>query len=130
NAVYKHPYTFNPEPETRTRTELRNQRDYVRWSIGQDLDFYVTEYGWPTVPEKHLHKVPQAVTEERQAQRTVRQSLMLYAEDMKTLIPHMMADREEVEDDWDDWFGFFRLNGQPKPVVIAHAVSARMFDSS
>jgi hypothetical protein len=128
SAVIVHPYTFNPEPETRTRAELRNQRDYTQADSGQDLEYYVTEYGWPSVPPKHQHKVSLSVSEERQAQRTVRQSVMLYSEDMKTLIPHMMGDREQKPDDWDDHFGFFRLNGQPRPVVIAHSVSARLID--
>jgi hypothetical protein len=40
----------------------------------------------------------------------------------------MMADREQKPDNWDQWFGFVRLNGQPMPVVIAHATAARMID--
>ncbi|HBC88390.1 MAG TPA: hypothetical protein DCZ94_15685 [Lentisphaeria bacterium] len=127
NAVFVHPYTFVPMPETRTRMELRNERDYLRMKTGKDFDFYVSEYGWSTAPKP---KNGRSVTEVVQAKRTVRQSMMLYAEDMKTLVPHMMGDREEDPENWDHWFGFFRLNGQPKPVLVAHAVSARMIDSS
>src|SRR5690606_10105939 len=65
-----------------------------------------------------------------QAQRTTRQSLMMYAEDARVLIPHWMADREYDVTERENWFGFYRLSGQPKPVLIAHATAARMIDGS
>lgn len=127
NAYYIHPYSFTPMPEHRVRAWLRNRSDFLAKQLGRRLDIYVTEYGWPTAPQDKRQK---SVDERTQAQRTTRQSLMLYAEDCKTLIPHWMGDREQDPTDWNHWFGFFRLNGQPKPVVIAHSVCARMIDGS
>lgn len=127
DAMYIHPYSFTPQPELRIRAWLRNSREYFGELAGRGLDVYVTEYGWPTAPcDRRGH----SVDERRQAQRTVRESLMLYAEGCKTLIPHMMADREQDPAEREHWFGFFRLAGEPKPVVIAHAACARMIDGS
>jgi hypothetical protein len=127
NAQFIHPYSFTPLPEHRVRAWLRNRGDFLEQELGRRLDTFVTEYGWSTAPRDPRGK---AVTERVQAQRTTRQSLMLYAEGCKTLIPHWMADREQDPTDWDQWFGFFRLNGEPKPVAIAHSVCARMIDGS
>jgi len=127
DIIYCHPYCFTPLPEHRVRPLLRNLRDMVRERTGKSLDIYVTEYGWPTAPEdSRKHSVSEAL----QAERTARQSIMMYAEDVKALIPHWLADREYDITDRENWFGFFRLSGQPKPVLIAHANCARMIDGS
>lgn len=122
---YSHPYSFTPLPEHRIRGSLRNRRDILKRRTGKEFELYVTEYGWPIAPrDRRKHSVSEKV----QAQRTTRESLMLYAEDAKTLIPHWMADREQDPTEREHWFGFFRLNQQPLPVVIAHANCARMID--
>jgi hypothetical protein len=122
---YDHPYSFTPLPEHRIRGFLRNYRDILKRRTGRDFELYVTEYGWPIAPnDSRKHSVSEKV----QAQRTTRESLMLYAEDAKTLIPHWMGDREQDPTEREHWFGFFRLNQQPLPVVIAHATCARMID--
>jgi hypothetical protein len=127
DAMYIHPYSFTPAPEVRIRAWLRNRREYFEKLTGRKLDVYVTEYGWPTAPkDKRGH----SCSERQQAQRTTRESLMLYAEGCKTLIPHWMADREQDPTEREHWFGFFRLCGEPKPVVMAHAACARMIDGS
>ena len=127
DALYIHPYGFTQQPEMRVRAWLRNRREFFEELAGRKLDVYVTEYGWPTAPnDKRGH----STDEHRQAQRTARVSLMLYAEGCKTLIPHWMADREQDPTEREHWFGFFRLAGEPKPVVIAHAACARMIDGS
>lgn len=124
--IYTHPYCFTPLPEWRVRPLMRNLQDMVgAVNGGKTLDIYVTEYGWPTAAkDTRKHSVSETV----QAERTVRQSLMMYAEGVKALIPHWMADREQDIAERENWFGFFRLSGQPKPVVIAHANCARMID--
>ncbi|HBC88376.1 MAG TPA: hypothetical protein DCZ94_15615 [Lentisphaeria bacterium] len=121
-----HPYSFTPLPEHRVRGWLRNYHDFIKERLGKDLPIYVTEYGWSTAPQNEKY----GKTERQQAQLTVRESLMLYAEDCKALIPHWLADREQDPKEREHWFGIFRLNRQPKPVLVAHAVSARMIDSS
>jgi len=127
DVMYIHPYSFTPAPEVRIRAWLRNRREYFEKLVGRKFDVYVTEYGWPTAPkDKRGH----SCDERRQAQRTARESLMLYAEDCKTLIPHWMADREQDPTEREHWFGCFRLCGEPKPVVVAHAACARMIDGS
>ena len=127
DAMYIHPYSFTPMPEVRIRAWLRNRREYFEEMTGQKFDVYVTEYGWPTAPKDRRGH---SCSERQQAQRTTRESLMLYAEGCKTLIPHWMADREQDPTEREHWFGFFRLCGEPKPVVIAHAACARMIDGS
>ncbi|MDR1190480.1 MAG: hypothetical protein LBK60_02300 [Verrucomicrobiales bacterium] len=122
-----HPYSFTPLPEHRTRASLRNYLDMLKRRTGRDFEIWVTEYGWSTAPQSERKGV---VSAKIQAQRTARQSLMLYAEDVKALIPHWMGDREQDPKDWDHWFGFFKLNQQPLPVAIAHANSARVIDGS
>lgn len=127
DAMYIHPYSFTPAPEVRIRAWIRNRREYCEKLAGRKLDVYVTEYGWPTAPkDKRGH----SCNERQQAQRTTRESLMLYAEGCKTLIPHWMADREQDPTEREHWFGVFRLCGEPKPVVVAHAACARMIDGS
>ena len=124
---FNHPYSFTPLPEHRIRGLVRNMRDILKRRTGRDFELWVTEYGWSTAPQD---KRKQAVSEKVQAQRTSRVSLMLYAEDAKSLIPHWMGDREQDVTEREHFFGFFRLNHQPKPVVIAHATCARMIDCS
>lgn len=127
DAMYIHPYSHTPMPEVRIRAMIRNRRENWERAAGRRLDVYVTEYGWSTAREE---KRGRGVSEKVQAQRTVRESLMLYAEGCKTLIPHWMADREQDPREIEHWFGFFRLCGEPKPVVMAHAACARMIDTS
>ena len=127
DALYIHPYSFTPPPELRVRAWIRNRRDFFSRLTGRKLDVYVTEYGWPTAPKDGSGR---AVDERRQAQRTTRESLLLYAEGCKTLIPHWMADREQDPANIEHWFGMFRLCGEPKPVIMAHAACARMIDTS
>ncbi len=127
DIIILHPYSFTPQPEHRIRQVLRTVRDGLRERTGQEFEIYVTEYGWPTAPEdRRGHSVSEAL----QAMRTTRQSLMMYAEDVKTLIPHWTADREYDVTEREHFFGFFRLSGPPKPVLIAHAIAARMIDTS
>lgn len=124
--LVSHPYAFSVLPERKTRIVFRNDADYTREKAGRPFDVYVTEYGWSTAPEdtKRRHGVSERV----QAQRTARQSLMLYAEDIKVMIAHWMADREQDRTDREHWFGFFRLTEEPKPVAMAQATSARIID--
>lgn len=122
-----HPYSFTPLPEHRIRGMLRNLRDLLKKKTGREFDLMVTEYGWSVAPDS---RHPSAVSEAVQAQRTTRESLMLYAEDAKVLIPHAMGDRDDDPKNWDHWFGFFRIDQQPRPVFVAHATCARMIDGS
>ena len=121
-----HPYSFTPMPERRIRGWLRNYHDLIRTKLGHDLPLYVTEYGWSTAPKDAKY----GRSEREQAQRTVRESLMLYAEDCRVIIPHWMGDREQDPKEREHWFGFLRLSMQPKPVFVAHAVSAQLIDRS
>ena len=58
----------------------------------------------------------------------MRQSLALYAEDCKALIPHWVGQSEQNPTYHEDWFGYIRRNQEPKPVLLAHANSARLVD--
>tara|TARA_Y100001933_G_scaffold265286_1_gene340202 strand:- start:78815 stop:81694 length:2880 start_codon:yes stop_codon:yes gene_type:complete len=118
--VALHPYS-----EAENRLWLREYRQWVSDQMGYPIDIYVTEYGSHSCPQG-----PARRSENEQAQRVVRQSLALYAEDVKALTPHWAGQREHNPTYHEDWFGFVRLNHEPKPVLIAHAVSGRMIDAS
>jgi hypothetical protein len=125
DMVAIHPYTAGTPEAKGFRQRMRNYHDLITRETGRDLDLYTTEYGWATAPQGD-----RCVSEKEQARLTVRESLMLYAEGVKTLIPHTMGQREQNPKEREDYFGFFRLNQEPKPVVVAHAVSAQMIDGS
>lgn len=118
--VALHPYS-----EAEDRQWLRDYRQWVSEKVGRPIDIYVTEYGSHSCPEG-----PAKRSENEQAQRVVHQSLALYAEDVKALTPHWAGQREQNPRYHEHWFGFIRLNHDPKPALIAHAVSGRMVDAS
>ena len=116
---------LHPYGGAEDRSSTRGYRRWLREKTGRDIDLYVTEFGSHSTP-----KGPDRRTERTQAQRTVRQALCLYAEDIKALIPHTMGQREHNKLYREHWFGFFRLNRQPKPVLVAYANCARLVDGS
>ena len=118
--VALHPYAGSED-----RAWLRKYRAWLKERTGRDIDIYVTEYGSHSCPEG-----PSKRSEAEQARRVVRQSLALYAEDVKVFTPHWMGQREHNRTYHEHWFGFYRLAHEPKPVLIAHATSARMVDGS
>ena len=127
DATIMHPYSFTPLPEHRIRQQLRAYDHATQVWAGKKLPRYISEYGWATAPEdRRGHSVSEPV----QAMRTTRTSLMLYAEGCQALVPHWTADRELDITEREHWFGFFRLRGMPKPVLMAHATCARMIDGS
>jgi len=125
DMVAVHPYTAGTPESKGFRQRIRNYHDLLRGKLGRDLNLYATEFGWPTAAQGD-----RCVDEAEQARRTVRESLMLYAEGVKTLIPHTMGQREQDPKDREHWFGFFRLRQEPKPAIVAFANCARMIDSS
>lgn len=125
DMVAFHPYTAGTPEAKGFRQYIRNYHDFLKLTLGHDLPLYTTEYGWSTSPEGD-----RSVDEAEHARRIVRESLMLYAEDVKTLIPHTMGQREQDPKDREDWFGFFRLTQEPKPALLAFANCARMIDGS
>ena len=120
-----HPYAAGTPEEKGFRQRIRNYHDLLRLKLGRDLDLYTTEYGWSTAPQGE-----RVVSEMDQARLTVRESLMLYAEGVKTLIPHTLGQRQQNPKEREDYFGFFRLNNEPKPAIVAFANCARMIDGS
>jgi len=125
NMVAIHPYTAGTPESKGFRQRIRNYHDLLKGKLGRDLDLYATEYGWSTAPQRD-----RCVDEAEHARRTVRESLMLYAEGVKTLIPHTMGQREQDPKEREHWFGFFRLRQQPKPALVAFATCAQAVDSS
>lgn len=118
--VALHPYAGSED-----RAFIRKYRQWISEQVGYPIDIYVTEFGSHSTPEG-----PAQRSEKEQAQRVVRQALSLYAEDVKAFMPHWMGQTEANPTYVEDWFGFVRLNGQPKPVLIAYAAAARMVDGS
>lgn len=117
--VALHPYAGSED-----RGWLRKYRQWLKDQTGRDIDIYVTEYGSHSCPEG-----PSKRSEEEQAKQVVRQSLALYAEDVKAFTPHWLTQREQNPTYHEDWFGYYRLNNEPKPVLLGLAACARMIDS-
>lgn len=118
--VALHPYSGSED-----RLWMRDYKKWISERAGRPIDIYITEYGSHSCPEG-----PAKRSENEQAQRVVRQSLALYAEDVRAFTPHWVGQREQNPTYHEDWFGFIRLNHEPKPALVAHAVSGRMVDAS
>jgi len=118
DIVHLHPYGTSEN-----RAFLREYRDWISKLCGRPIEIYITEYGAHSTPEG-----PAKQSEVAQSQRVIRQSLALYAEDMKALIPHWAGQSENNPTYHEDWFGFIRKNQQPKPVLLALANCARLID--
>lgn len=116
--VCLHPYAGSED-----RAWLRKYRQWISEKTGTPIDIYVTEYGSHSTP-----KGPAKRSEFEQARRVVTQSLALYAEDVKALIPHWVGQSERNPTYIEDWFGFIRRNQEAKPALIAHANLARLID--
>lgn len=133
DMVALHPYTqFYPEMkfEGGMRQFVRERRRLYEEKTGRRIDIYTTEFGWSTPPGKTEKGKFEHMTEALQARWTVRVALAFYAEDVKTLIPHVLGQAEKNPADHEDFFGFFRASHQPKPVLPAYANCARMIDGS
>ncbi len=118
--VALHPYAGSED-----RQWMRNYRAWLKEQLGQDIAIYVTEYGSHSTPAG-----PSKRSEQEQAERVVRQSLSLYAEDVKAFMPHWLGQSEQNPTYIEDWFGFIRKNEEPKPVLLAYANCARLVDGS
>lgn len=118
--VALHPYGGSED-----RQWMRDYRAWLKRELGRDMDIHITEYGSHSTPEGPVKR-----SELEQARRVVRQSLALYAEGVKSLIPHVLGQAEQNRTYVEDWYGFVRKNEEPKPVLIAHANTARLIDGS
>lgn len=118
DMVCLHPYGASED-----RAWLRGYSAWMSQQLGKPAGIYITEYGSHSTPEG-----PAKVTELEQARRVARQSLALYAEGVKALIPHWVGQSERNPTYLEDWFGFIRKNQEPKPVLLAHATCARLID--
>ncbi|MEZ0298652.1 MAG: sugar-binding protein [Candidatus Methylacidiphilales bacterium] len=116
---------LHPYAGSENREWFRGYRKWLKEQTGTDMDIYITEYGSHSTPEG-----PARRSEMEQARRVVRQSIALYAEGAKALIPHWAGQSEKTPTYIEDWFGFVRKNEQPKPVLLAHANCARLIDGS
>ncbi|NLB68904.1 MAG: hypothetical protein GX804_04360, partial [Lentisphaerae bacterium] len=120
DIVCLHPYGSSED-----RSFMRAYKEWISEKTGRLIDVYITEYGSHSCPEG-----PAKRSELRQSSDVVRQSLALYAEDCKALVPHWVGQSERNPTYHEDWFGYIRRNQQPKPVLLAHANSARLIDGS
>lgn len=114
---------LHPYGTSENREWMRKYRQWLKDQLGRDMEIYITEYGSHSTPEG-----PAKRSELEQSRRVVRQSLALYAEGVKALIPHWAGQSEQNRSYIEDWFGFVRKNEEPKPVLLAHANCARLID--
>lgn len=115
---------LHPYGTSENRAFMRAYKKWISEKTGRPIDIYITEYGSHSCPQG-----PAKNSELRQAAAVVRQSLALYAEDCKALVPHWVGQSEQNPTYHEDWFGYIRKNQQPKPVLLAHANSARLIDA-
>ena len=120
DMVCLHPYSTCED-----RQWLRDYRKWISEKCGKSIDIFITEYGAHSCPQG-----PSRRSEREQAAMTVRQSLCLYAEDCKALVPHWIGQSERNPVYHEDWFGYVRKNLQPKPALLALANCARLIDAS
>lgn len=129
NMVVTHPYTQR-HPENKMLGGFRQlyveQKRLYEAYADSPVDLYATEFGWGTPPNGDRS----FVNETQQAQWTVRHALALYAGGFKGFMPHVLGQDEKVKTDHESYFGFFRRNGQPKPVAMAYANCAQQIDGS
>ncbi len=115
---------LHPYGGSENREWMRAYRKWISEKTGVPMSIYVTEYGSHSTPEG-----PAKRSELEQARRVVTQSLALYAEDVKALIPHWVGQSEKNPTYLEDWFGFIRRNQEAKPALVALANLARLIDS-
>ena len=120
DMVCLHPYSTCED-----RQWLRDYKKWISGKCGKPIDIYITEYGAHSCPQG-----PSRRSEREQAAMTIRQSLCLYAEDCKALVPHWIGQSEKNPTYHEDWFGYIRKNLQPKPAIVALANCARLIDAS
>ena len=120
DMVCLHPYS-----SCENRQWLRDYKAWISEKCGRPIDIYITEYGAHSCPQG-----PSRRSEREQAAMTVRQSLCLYAEGCKALVPHWIGQSERNPVYHEDWFGYVRKSLQPKPVLLALANCARLIDAS
>jgi len=116
---------LHPYASSENREWLRDYRAWLKSRLGREMEIYITEYGSHSTPQGPVRR-----SEMEQSRRVVRQSLALYAEGVKALLPHWTGQKEADPTYVEDWFGFVRKNEEPKPVLIAHANCARLIDAS
>lgn len=119
--TYGHP---ERQDQAGLRGTVRRVKDYYREHLGRDVELYVTEFGIATPPAGPRSDS----TEQDQARQGVRSALALFAEDVKGFTPHWLSQSEKDPVNKEDWYGYFRANGQPKPALFAMATAARMID--
>ncbi len=121
--VALHPYSVHIRHDG--RQWLRDYQAWINAHANESIELHVTEFGKHSTPEG-----PDAVSEREQAQSVLQQTLVLYAEGIRSLIPHTMGELGRNPTYREDWFGFFRIPHQPKPVLMAYANAAHLIDGS
>lgn len=125
DAVSYHPYpypftapeTVVPGPDSTSVTgyaaRLRSVLD--AHGVPADVPLWNTEIGWPTNPTAN------GVTEEMQAEYTVRSSLLSWQGGVPLMTWYDQFDDDDADQttDQESHFGFFHADGSAKPVVGA-----------
>jgi Domain of unknown function (DUF1083). len=123
DVLFLHPYGHAERRDL--RAVLRRIRTFYE-QRGYHVTLHVTEFGSST-PPKGPHS---GNTERNQARQAVRAALAFFAEDVKSFSAHCLGQLEKEPANRDQWYGFFRDNAQPKPVLVAMAHAARRIDGS
>ena len=118
DLVCLHPYATSED-----RAFIRAYKKWISEKTGRNIDLYITEYGSHSCPTG-----PARRSELEQSAAVARQSMALYAEDAKAIVPHWVGQSEQNPTYHEDWFGFIRRNQEPKPVLAALANLAGLID--
>ena len=129
---YAYPFTA-PELDVPIRGSVLAAADGMRAAMGSDAGthpLWITEVGWPT------HSETYGVSELKQAQYSARMAAATFAQGLPVLTFYTYGDAADPTGgaNQEAWFGYFRADGSPKPVVgalttLTHELSGTTFVS-
>lgn len=122
NALFLHPYA--PPERSEKRKKIRQISDFYSENYEKPIELYVTEFGAATPPAGPFG----SASENGQVRRVLRDAFVFLAEDVKAFTPHWLGQNERSVTNAEDWYGFFRADGSPKPVLVAFANQAQVLD--
>ena len=127
-AYHPYPYPFTaPELDVPIRGSVLSAADQLRVVLRNHGDaakpLWITEVGWPT------HDLTYGVNETKQAQYVARMALATFAQRIPVLTFYTYGDDADPTGgvNQEAWFGFFRVDGTPKPSYRALSTFAQVF---
>jgi hypothetical protein len=133
DALGYHPYAYPftaPELDVPIRGSVLSAADQMRAVLRRRGDprkpLWITEVGWPT------HERAYGVSEEKHAHYVARMQAASFAQRIRVLNWYTYGDEADPSGGYNQeaHFGFFRVDGSPKPAYQALRTSWRLLGSS